>query len=62
VISHGSGVLPDADLANLALLRAELGALLVGEIPPLAPGVQPDPACLDLAALLSSADPEAPIS
>jgi dethiobiotin synthetase len=51
VISHGAAPLPAADLANLAALRAELGARLLGEIPTLAPGQLPDPRCLDLAAL-----------
>jgi dethiobiotin synthetase len=51
VISHGAAALPAADLANLAELRAELGARLIGEIPRLAPGQLPDPRCLDLAAL-----------
>ena len=52
VISHAGGALPDADVANLALLRAELGALLVGEIPPLAAGELPAPDALDLESLL----------
>jgi dethiobiotin synthetase len=51
VISHGAAPLPAADLANLAALRAELGARLVGEIPTLAPDELPDPRCLDLGAL-----------
>ncbi len=51
VISHGATPLPAADLANFAALRSELGALLVGEIPTLAPGELPDPRCLDLGAL-----------
>lgn len=51
VISHGAAPLPDADRANFAALRSELGALLVGEIPTLAPGELPDPRCLDLGAL-----------
>jgi dethiobiotin synthetase len=50
-ISHGSAPLPAADLANLAALRSELGALLVGEIPRLAPDELPDPRCLDLGTL-----------
>jgi dethiobiotin synthetase len=52
VISHASGQLLDADLANLALLRNELGPALIGEIPPLAAGALPDPAQLDLDALI----------
>jgi dethiobiotin synthetase len=55
VISHAGGALPDADLANLALLRDELGALRIGEIPPLAAGELPDPERLDLGALISRA-------
>jgi len=51
VISHGAALLPAADRANLAALRAELGVRLVGEIPTLAPGQLPDPGCLDLDAL-----------
>jgi dethiobiotin synthetase len=51
VVSHGAAPLPDADRANFAALRAELGARLVGEIPTLARGQLPDPGCLDLDAL-----------
>jgi len=51
VISHGAALLPAADRANLAALRAELGTHLVGEIPTLAPDELPDPRCLDLGAL-----------
>ena len=51
VVSHGAAPLSAADQANLAALRAELGARLLGEIPTLAPGQLPDPDCLDLAAL-----------
>jgi dethiobiotin synthetase len=53
VISHGGAALPGADLENLAELRAELGARLVGEIPCLSPGQSADPGCLDLTALLA---------
>jgi dethiobiotin synthetase len=53
VISHAGGPLADADRDNLALLREELGALLVGEIPPLAPGALPGPDLLSIDALLS---------
>lgn len=42
VISHASGVLTDADAHNLEHLKRALGARLVGEIPPLAPGALPD--------------------
>ena len=52
VVCHSGGPLSHADAANLAALRAALGALLVGEIPPLAPGAQPDTDALDLDALL----------
>jgi len=55
VISHAGGALPEADLANLALLRDELGAALVGEIPPLAAGELPAPERFDLDALISRA-------
>jgi dethiobiotin synthetase len=52
VINHSSGPLPEAERTNLALLREELGALLVGEIPPLAPGARPAPDLLAVEALL----------
>ena len=39
VASHSSGTLSGADEANFSHLRAILGDRLVGEIPPLAPGV-----------------------
>ena len=55
VISHAGGALPDADVANLELLREELGALRIGEIPPLAAGALPDPELLDVEALISRA-------
>jgi dethiobiotin synthetase len=51
VISHGAAPLSTADRANLAELRAELRARLLGEIPTLAASQLPDPACLDLTAL-----------
>jgi dethiobiotin synthetase len=54
VISHAGGALPDADVANLVLLREELGALRIGEIPPLAASALPDPEQLDLDKLLTS--------
>jgi dethiobiotin synthetase len=54
VISHAGGALPDADVANLALLREELGALRIGEIPPLAAGELPAPEQLHLDRLLAS--------
>ena len=62
VISHTGGALPAADLANLALLREELGALRIGEIPPFAAGELPDPEQLDLDALISRAGAGASIS
>jgi dethiobiotin synthetase len=52
VISHGAGAPSAADAANLAELRAALGAGLVGEIPPLAPAAVPAPELLDLDTLL----------
>jgi dethiobiotin synthetase len=52
VINHATGALADADRANLAELRGDPGAPLLGEIPPLAPGALPDPALLDLDAVL----------
>ena len=55
VINHAAGPLPDADLANLVLLREELGALRIGEIRPLAAGALPDPELLDIDALISRA-------
>lgn len=53
VVSHSDGALSAADSTNLAALRASLGPLLVGEIPPLPGGAEPDPAMLDLDALLA---------
>jgi dethiobiotin synthetase len=55
VISHSGGALPPAEVANLALLRDELGTLWLGEIPPLAAGALPDPESLDLDALIERA-------
>ena len=55
MISHGAAPLIAGERENLAALRAELGARLVGEIPTLAPGELPDPRCLDLDALLRGA-------
>ena len=48
VISHGSGVLSAADASNVEALRRALGPALVGEIPPLARGAEPDPGTLDV--------------
>jgi dethiobiotin synthetase len=57
VISHAGGPLQDAELRNLALLREELGALIVGEIPPLAAGELPVAERWKLDALISSGLP-----
>ena len=38
VISHADGELSPADASNLAALRSELGARLIGEVPPFKPG------------------------
>jgi dethiobiotin synthetase len=59
VICHGAAPIPEADLANLDVLRRELGTALIGEIPPLAAGVLPAPQHLDLDALISRAIPGA---
>jgi dethiobiotin synthetase len=55
VISHGAQAISAADAENLAALRAELGARLVGEFPPLSAGQRPAASCLDLDALLRAA-------
>jgi len=55
VISHSGGALGAADRANLDELRGELGAALIGEIPPLAAGELPAAGQLNLDALISSA-------
>jgi dethiobiotin synthetase len=60
VINHAAGPLPDADLANLALLRGELGSVLVGEIPPLAAGSRPDASTLDIERIAASTRADAP--
>jgi len=52
VISHGDGALSAADAKNLAWLRSELGTLIVGEIPPLAPGATPAADAIDVETLL----------
>lgn len=46
VASHATGPLSEADQANFAHLREQLGDRLVGEIPPLAPGQDPEPTSL----------------
>jgi dethiobiotin synthetase len=51
VISHADGRLSDADEANCAELRRQLGALRVGEVPPLAPGANASSSHLDIDAL-----------
>jgi len=55
VISYSGGALGAADRANLDELRGELGAALIGEIPPLAAGELPAAGQLNLDALISSA-------
>jgi dethiobiotin synthetase len=52
VISHATGVLSDADDANLGHLRRELGELLLGEIPPLAKAEEAPPGLFRLEPLL----------
>lgn len=52
VICHADGPLCAADARNLEALRAEPGAPLLGEIPPLAPGQLPADDALDIPALL----------
>ena len=53
VISHTEGPLGDAHTRNLAALKDRLGAQLLGEIPPLGPGVPTPPNCLDVDTLWS---------
>lgn len=48
VVSHGEGVLSEADARNLTWLRDHLGPDLVGEIPWLAPGREVPTEALDL--------------
>ncbi len=52
VVSHATGALSDADAQNLSALREELGALLIGEIPPLAPHAEPQAGAIDLERLV----------
>jgi len=52
IISHAGGVLSGADAANLGVLRDALGPALVGEIPPLPGGGEPEPGAIDFDALL----------
>jgi dethiobiotin synthetase len=52
VIGHSGGALSAADAANLDELRGELGAALIGEVPPLAPGELPAAEHLNLDALI----------
>ena len=61
VVSHCGGPLADADASNLEELRSALGGLLVGELPPLAPGAAPVPGAIDVTALLDRAALERPI-
>jgi dethiobiotin synthetase len=51
VISHSSGPLSGADEANCQALRDELGPVLVGEVPPLAPESRADASRFDWPAL-----------
>jgi dethiobiotin synthetase len=53
VISHAGGPQTAPDAANLGALRAELGELLVGEIPPLRPGEAPAAGAIDLDTVLA---------
>lgn len=53
VISHAGEPLSQADDANLAALRQELGRLGIGELPRLASGAIPPPDWLDLDALIA---------
>lgn len=54
VISHGAAPLAAADVANLEALREELGARLLGELPPLDPGASPPARALAFDALLAA--------
>jgi dethiobiotin synthetase len=58
VISHSGGRLSAADAANLEALRDALGAILVGEIPPLREGQTPDEHSIDLGRLLGRISPQ----
>ena len=55
ILSHAEGPISAADASNLEFLRAHLGTLLVGEIPPLGPGELPQPDAIDIPALLAAA-------
>jgi dethiobiotin synthetase len=56
VISHGPYEISDADADNLDALRRELGARLVGELPPQTQGVEASSDALDLDAILRALD------
>jgi len=56
VISHSAGSLSAADAANLDALRAEPGAPLLGEIPPLPAETSIPKAALDLDGILAALD------
>lgn len=56
VISHTQGALSEADEANLDSLRSSLGNRLLGEIPPLEPGVEAAPEAIDVDRLLDRLD------
>jgi dethiobiotin synthetase len=53
VISHADGALAAADRANLGALREALGARVIGEIPPLAPGAESPLDAVDVGPLLA---------
>jgi dethiobiotin synthetase len=53
VVSHSSGPLPPAELANLEELRRELADDLLGELPPLPTGKEPGEEALGIDALLA---------
>jgi dethiobiotin synthetase len=53
VISHADGPLTGPDSENLKALRGALGKQLIGEIPPLGPGVAPACDAIDLEPLLA---------
>lgn len=55
VVSHADGPLSGADADNLSALRDNLGPRWLGEIPPLGPGLSPDPGAIDLDTLLAGA-------
>ena len=54
ILSHSEGPISSADASNLEFLRVQLGARLVGEIPPLDPGELPRADALDIPRLLAA--------